>query len=190
MKKNWTILLMGMVMAIGAEAVAVARVEPDEPLPLREPFDDVDEHDVALVEELAQVPVRSDRHDRLRSRLMGEEERDVLAGPGGSDRYGRQPQRVHPCAAGRAPVTTWTFHRPLQTYVRAFSDAGFLIESIEEWPSLRQSQPGPRAREENRARKEIPLFLGKFPDDFLDWNRWLFIPQIARGLRAGDNGHY
>jgi hypothetical protein len=30
---------------------------------------------------------------------------------------------------------------------------------MEEWPSLRQSQPGPRAQEENRARREIPMFL-------------------------------
>jgi hypothetical protein len=39
-------------------------------------------------------------------------------------------------------------------------DAGFLIEALEEWPSLRTSQPGPRAAEENRARREIPMFLG------------------------------
>jgi 23S rRNA-/tRNA-specific pseudouridylate synthase/SAM-dependent methyltransferase len=63
-------------------------------------------------------------------------------------------------AHGAAEVTTWTFHRPLQTYIKALADAGFLIEALEEWPSLRQSQPGPRAAEENRARREIPMFLG------------------------------
>ncbi len=62
-------------------------------------------------------------------------------------------------AHGQAPVATVTFHRPIQTYVRTLVDAGFVIEAIEEWPSLRSSQPGPRAAEENRARREIPMFL-------------------------------
>jgi len=63
-------------------------------------------------------------------------------------------------ARGAEPVTTWTFHRPIQTYVRVLADAGLLIESLEEWPSMRRSQPGPRASEEDRARREIPMFLG------------------------------
>jgi hypothetical protein len=63
-------------------------------------------------------------------------------------------------AHGAEPVTTWTFHRPLQTYVRALAEAGFLIEALEEWPSMRRSQPGPRAAEEDRARREIPMFVG------------------------------
>lgn len=64
---------------------------------------------------------------------------------------------MHP---GDAPdVITWTFHRPLQTYAKALAGAGFVIESIEEWAGQRVSQPGPRAAEENRARREIPLFL-------------------------------
>ena len=36
----------------------------------------------------------------------------------------------------------------------------FVIESLEEWPSLRRSEPGPRSAEENRARHEIPMFVG------------------------------
>lgn len=63
-------------------------------------------------------------------------------------------------ARGAAPVKTWTFHRPLQTYIEAMSRAGLLVEKLEEWPSLRESTSGPRAAEENRARREIPLFLG------------------------------
>jgi RluA family pseudouridine synthase len=63
-------------------------------------------------------------------------------------------------ARGKPKVTTWTFHRPLQTYVKTLHAAGFVIEALEEWPSLRRSAPGPRATEENRARREIPLFLG------------------------------
>lgn len=68
---------------------------------------------------------------------------------------------MNPGAASRGdkPVTTWTFHRPLQAYVAALASEGLLIEAIEEWPSVRVSQPGPRAAEENRARREIPLFL-------------------------------
>jgi SAM-dependent methyltransferase len=62
-------------------------------------------------------------------------------------------------ARGEPPVETWTFHRPLQSYVRALASAGFWIDALEEWPSLRSSQPGPRASAENRARREIPLFL-------------------------------
>ena len=75
---------------------------------------------------------------------------------------GQTPIVMNPghAAHGKTPVTTWTFHRPVQTYIRVLSEAGFLIETLEEWPSLRQSQPGPQAREENRIRREIPMFLG------------------------------
>lgn len=70
---------------------------------------------------------------------------------------GQHRIQMHP---GDAPdVVTWTFHRPLQTYARQLAEAGLLIETIEEWPGQRTSQPGPRAEEENRIRREIPLFL-------------------------------
>jgi len=62
-------------------------------------------------------------------------------------------------AKGGKSVTTVTYHRPIQAYVKAFADAGLLIDALEEWPSLRQSEPGPRAAAENRARREIPMFL-------------------------------
>lgn len=62
-------------------------------------------------------------------------------------------------ATGRQPVTTITYHRPVQSYVQAFAGAGLFVSGLEEWPSLRMSQPGPRAAEENRARREIPMFL-------------------------------
>lgn len=65
--------------------------------------------------------------------------------------------KMHP---GAAPdVTTMTFHRPIQTYVRVMHECGFAVTALEEWPSMRSSQPGPRADAENRARREIPLFL-------------------------------
>lgn len=62
-------------------------------------------------------------------------------------------------ASGKERVVTLTYHRPIQTYVRLLAEAGFVVDAMEEWPSLRQSQPGPRAAEENRARREIPMFL-------------------------------
>jgi 23S rRNA pseudouridine1911/1915/1917 synthase len=62
-------------------------------------------------------------------------------------------------ARGEPPQKTWTFHRPLQHYVRELAAAGFAVDALEEWPSLRESEGGPRAQEENRARREIPLFL-------------------------------
>lgn len=62
-------------------------------------------------------------------------------------------------SGGADRVVTLTHHRPIQTYVRLLREAGFLIDWLEEWPSARESEPGPRAAEENRARREIPMFL-------------------------------
>lgn len=56
-------------------------------------------------------------------------------------------------------VTTVSFHRPLQFYVKALAKAGFAVVNLEEWISHKKSDSGPRADEENRARKEIPMFL-------------------------------
>lgn len=53
---------------------------------------------------------------------------------------------------------TTSFHRPLQSYVKALNKAGFAITRLEEWISHKKSQSGPRAEEEDRMRKEIPLF--------------------------------
>jgi ubiquinone/menaquinone biosynthesis C-methylase UbiE len=54
---------------------------------------------------------------------------------------------------------TISFHRPLQAYFKALNKAGFAVARLEEWISHKESQPGPRAEEENRMRKEIPLFI-------------------------------
>lgn len=67
------------------------------------------------------------------------------------------PMQMHP---GDAPdVRTTSFHRPLSSYVSALSKAGFMIDEMEEWISHKESTSGPRARAENRIRKEIPMFL-------------------------------
>ena len=55
--------------------------------------------------------------------------------------------------------TTTSFHRSLQTLTATGFSAGLRLAGIEEWYSHKESQPGPRAGAENRARKEFPLFL-------------------------------
>ncbi|MGQ0627454.1 MAG: pseudouridine synthase [Phycisphaerales bacterium] len=62
-------------------------------------------------------------------------------------------------ARGEKPVTTLTFHRPIQAYIKHLVECGFTIDALEEWPAQRVSTSGPRAAEENRSRAEIPLFL-------------------------------
>lgn len=70
---------------------------------------------------------------------------------------GQKQIQMHP--GKDASVVTWTFHRPLQAYTRLLAGSGFGIEAIEEWPGQRMSTSGPRAAEENRIRREIPLFM-------------------------------
>lgn len=65
--------------------------------------------------------------------------------------------QMHP---GSAPgVTTLSYHRPLQLYVKELAKHGFVLAGLEEWISHRVSEKGPRAEAEDRARKEFPLFL-------------------------------
>ncbi len=59
----------------------------------------------------------------------------------------------------RTSVHTISFHRSLQFYFKKFSKNGFAVTRLEEWISHRKSEKGPRADAEDRARKEIPLFL-------------------------------
>ena len=56
-------------------------------------------------------------------------------------------------------VYTWTFHKPLEAYVKALRNANLLIDGLEEWPSHKNSTSGPKAAAENAARKEIPMFM-------------------------------
>ncbi len=76
------------------------------------------------------------------------------------DRYllpRKTPIITHP---GSDPDTyTWSFHKPIESYVRALRGAGLLVDAIEEWPSHKNSTSGPRAAAENTARKEIPMFM-------------------------------
>lgn len=54
---------------------------------------------------------------------------------------------------------TISFHRPIQSYFKFLDKAGFAVMGLEEWVSHKKSQKGPRAAEEDRVRKEIPMFL-------------------------------
>jgi ubiquinone/menaquinone biosynthesis C-methylase UbiE len=69
------------------------------------------------------------------------------------------PQRIpivtHP---GKDETATWSFHHPLSQLTSMSHAHGFVIETIEEWCSPKQST-GAAARAENRARKEFPLFM-------------------------------
>ena len=56
-------------------------------------------------------------------------------------------------------ISTVSFHRPLQSYFKALNKAGFAVNRLEEWISHKKSQVGPRAEEEDRIRKEIPMFI-------------------------------
>jgi hypothetical protein len=76
------------------------------------------------------------------------------------DRYllpRKTPIVAHPGKS--ADVYTWSFHKPLEAYVKAAAKAGMMIDAMEEWASHKTSTSGPRAAAENLARKEIPMFL-------------------------------
>lgn len=76
------------------------------------------------------------------------------------DRYLSESKAVidmNPSKPGTS--TTISFHRPLQYYFKTLANAGFSVTRLEEWCSHRKSESGPRQVAEDRARREIPLFL-------------------------------
>ena len=64
---------------------------------------------------------------------------------------------MHPGA--KEKITTVSFHRPLQVYFKTLANAGFVVSRLEEWISHKESEKGTRKEEEDRTRKEFPLFL-------------------------------
>jgi ubiquinone/menaquinone biosynthesis C-methylase UbiE len=54
---------------------------------------------------------------------------------------------------------TYSFHRPLQVYVKSLAKNGFAITKLEEWISHKESQKGPKKNIEDKSRKEIPMFM-------------------------------
>jgi len=67
------------------------------------------------------------------------------------------PLQIHP-GKGEKSEIFHSYHHPLSTYAKWLSHAGFAIQEIEEWISDKKSE-GPKKRIEDRARREIPLFL-------------------------------
>ncbi|MDP1608032.1 MAG: class I SAM-dependent methyltransferase [Chlamydiales bacterium] len=67
------------------------------------------------------------------------------------------PIQTHP-GQGKQSTNTYSFHHPLSYYVSLLAEESLFISGMEEWCSDKQSEGG-RARIENRARKEFPLFL-------------------------------
>jgi SAM-dependent methyltransferase len=55
--------------------------------------------------------------------------------------------------------STVSFHKGLTDLMACAFGAGLVLAGFEEWHSNKQSEPGPRARAENRARDEFPLFV-------------------------------
>ncbi len=53
---------------------------------------------------------------------------------------------------------TWSYHYPLSAYSEMLFDNGFCIEKIEEWISDKKST-GSKAKIEDKARREFPLFM-------------------------------
>lgn len=75
-------------------------------------------------------------------RYLGEYDMPILAQPGKD-----------------TSIKTTSFHRPVSAYITELVEAGFTIDAYEEWTSPAVSDSGPRAKAENIARAEIPLFL-------------------------------
>ena len=67
------------------------------------------------------------------------------------------PLAIHPSQGEKGGVTM-SYHHPLSYYTQLLQKHGFLLYALEEWCSDKKST-GPKAKMENRARKEIPLFL-------------------------------
>ena len=90
-----------------------------------------------------QFDTRNFEQHRLVKRYMSELEIPIDMNPG------NKKQKEH----------TVSFHRPLQTYSKAFNKNGLAITKIEEWISHKKSEMGKRALAEDRARKEFPMFM-------------------------------
>lgn len=68
------------------------------------------------------------------------------------------PIAMHP-GKGSSEATV-SFHRSMQEMCDVMRLAGFVLAGLEEWCSHKKSEPGPRAKAEDRARREFPLFMG------------------------------
>ncbi len=67
------------------------------------------------------------------------------------------PIQTNP-SKGAKSATTYSFHHPLSFFISSLSKSGLMVSNMEEWCSDKKSEGG-RAKMEDRARKEFPLFL-------------------------------
>jgi len=67
------------------------------------------------------------------------------------------PIQTHP-GQGKRSDTTFSYHHPLSDYALWLHKGKFAIAKLEEWSSDKKSK-GAKAKMEDRARREIPLFL-------------------------------
>lgn len=67
------------------------------------------------------------------------------------------PIQTHP-GKGSGSEVTYTYHHPISTYTKWLQQEKMSIVNLEEWISDKKSE-GSRAKMEDRARKEFPLFL-------------------------------
>ena len=67
------------------------------------------------------------------------------------------PLQIHPGKGDQGGMTI-SYHYPISQYIAWLAQHGFVVDQLQEWCSDKTSEGG-KARMENRARKEIPLFL-------------------------------
>jgi len=67
------------------------------------------------------------------------------------------PIQMHPGA--KPDVYTWTFHRPISTYINLLGNNNLFVSHFEELLTHRKNQQIKSQKAENRAKQEIPLFL-------------------------------
>lgn len=67
------------------------------------------------------------------------------------------PIEAKPSLGNKSEVT-WTFHHPLSSYMQWLAEAGFMLSHMEEWCSDKKST-GSKAKMEDKARNEFPLFI-------------------------------
>ena len=95
-----------------------------------------------ILDERTRQPVQFRRVDKY----MTARTQDIVMNPG-------------QVSSGVKAITTQTHHRPMGAYINAMCASGMMVDVVEEWSSKRTSQPGPRAKAENTAREEIPMFM-------------------------------
>lgn len=67
------------------------------------------------------------------------------------------PIQAHPSKGEKSPALL-SYHYPLSSYFQWLNEAGFAVNTLEEWCSDKVST-GAHAKMENRSREEIPLFM-------------------------------